>query len=67
MTIRCLLSLAAIRGWSLYQMDVANAFLQGDLDEDIYMQLPLGYHVQEKNKVCKLRKSLYGLKQASRQ
>lgn len=48
-------------------MDVANAFLQGDLDEDIYMQLPLGYHVQEKNKVYKLRKSLYGLKQASQQ
>lgn len=66
-TIRCVLSLAAIRGWNLIQMDVANAFLQGDLDEEIFMQLPLGYNVQGQNKVCRLHKSLYGLKQASRQ
>lgn len=64
-TIRSLLSLAAIRGWSLTQMDVANVFLQGDLDEEIFMQLPLGYKVQGPNKVCRLRKPLYGLKQAS--
>lgn len=47
-------------------MDVTNEFLQGDLDEDIFMSLPLGFKFQKENKVCKLKKSLYGLKQASR-
>lgn len=62
MSIRCLLSLTAVHGWNLTQMDVANAFLQRDLDEVIYMQLPQGYHVQGAHKVFKLRKFLYGLK-----
>jgi len=66
-TIRIVLSLAASHGWDLSQMDVNNAFLQGDLVEDIYMALPLGFQGQGESKVCKLRKSLYGLKQASRQ
>lgn len=59
--------MAVIYNWAIFQMDVTNAFLQGDLDEDIYMTLPQGYKVQVENQVCKLRKSLYGLKQASRQ
>lgn len=46
-TIRCLLIVATIR-WPLYQMDVANAFLQGDLDEEVYLQAPQGYFLPEK-------------------
>lgn len=71
-SVKMLLGLAARLGWSLCQMDVSNAFLHGTLDEEIYMTLPLGYTPTEgtalpENPVCRLRKLLYGLKQASRQ
>ncbi|WKA11562.1 hypothetical protein VitviT2T_029049 [Vitis vinifera] len=60
--------IAAARGWSLHQMDVNNAFLHGNLHEEIYMSPSLGLRRQgEENLVCRLHKSLYGLKQASRQ
>lgn len=64
-TIRLLLALAAIRDLVIHQMDMKTAFLNGDLDEEIYMKQPEGFVMPgHENKVCKLKKSLYDLKQA---
>ena len=64
-SIRMLIAITAIHNLKIHQMDVKTAFLNGDLDEEIYMEQPEGFAVpgQEK-KVCRLVKSLYGLKQA---
>jgi Reverse transcriptase (RNA-dependent DNA polymerase) len=66
-SVRVLLSLAANLDWPLHQFDVKNAFLHGDLKEEIYMDIPPGYRYPEATrKVCKLEKALYGLKQSPR-
>ena len=64
-SIRVLIALASIHNLVIYQMDVKTAFLNGDLEEEIYMDQPEGCVVPGKEKnVCKLVKSIYGLKQA---
>ena len=65
-SIRLVLSLAALHNWEIHQMDVKSAFLHGDLQEEIYMEQPLGYVQDNSILVCLLKKSLYGLKQAPR-
>ena len=65
-TLRTLLALVAAEGLELHQLDIKTAFLNGDLEETIYMQQPEGYVEGGHNMVCHLRKSLYGLKQAPR-
>ena len=71
-TVKIFLALATSYNWSISQMDINNAFLNGDLFEEVHMTLPLGYQVSQvpdtgEKLACKLNKSIYGLKQASRQ
>jgi hypothetical protein len=66
-TVRAIIAMAIAKGWSLHQMDVKNAFLHGNLQEEMYIEQPLGYVDQtHPNLVCRLKKALYGLKQAPR-
>ena len=68
LSIRMLIVITTIHNLEIHQMDIKTTFLNGDLDEEIYMEQPEGFIVpgQEK-KVCQLVKSLYGLKQAPKQ
>ena len=62
-TVRTILAIAASQSWRLHQMDVKNGFLHGDLQEEIYMKLPSDMTTSSPHDVCKLKRSLYGLKQ----
>jgi hypothetical protein len=67
-SIRLILAIVAYMDLELYQMDVKIAFLNGELDEEIYMDQPVGFVADgQECKVCKLKQSIYGLKQSSRQ
>lgn len=66
-SIRVLLSITANLDWPLHQFDVKNAFLHGDLEEEVYMKIPSGLEDSfSVGKECKLKKALYGLKQSPR-
>ena len=65
-TVIILMLMVAHYNWKLLQYDVKNAFLHSDLDEEIYMNIPSGFEGDTCNKVCKLKKALYGLKRYSR-
>lgn len=66
-TVRILLALATLKGWQVHHMDVKSAFLNGDLLEEVCVQQPPGFVVKDGNgKVLKLKKALYGLRQAPR-
>ncbi|EJD33570.1 reverse transcriptase, partial [Auricularia subglabra TFB-10046 SS5] len=63
-SVRALLALACLRNWDTRHIDVKTAFLNGELEEEIYMQQPPGF--AENDDVCRLRRAIYGLKQAGR-
>eukprot|EP00253_Pinus_taeda_P022112 PITA_22112 len=64
-SIHLALAIVAAQEWEVHQIDMKNAFLHGNLSEEIYMEQPHGF-IQDSSLVCRLKKSLYGLKQASR-
>jgi hypothetical protein len=66
-TFRIFLTLVTSKGWNLQQLDVNTTFIHGKLKEEVYMKVPQGLAVEDPSIVCKLKKSLYGLKQASRE
>lgn len=65
-TLRFMLAMAAARKTTILQLDVETAFLNGEIEEELYVRQPRGYERGDKTKVCRLRKAIYGLKQAAR-
>ena len=66
-SVRSVIALAAMNDLRLHQMDITTAFLHGDLEEEVYMKQPEGFVAQgQENLVCRLKKSIYGLKQSPR-
>jgi len=67
-TFHLLIALAALHDWEIEALDVKTTFLFGKLDEEIYLEQPEGFVVKgQENKLCRLRKVIYGLKQAALQ
>jgi hypothetical protein len=66
-SIRAVISIATEMGWKIHQMDVKTTFLNGLIEEEVYIEQPLGFEVHgRESRVCRLKKALYGLKQAPR-
>ncbi|GIL91628.1 hypothetical protein Vretifemale_19249, partial [Volvox reticuliferus] len=65
-SLRALLAVAATKGMPIHQLDVSTAFLNGELEEELWMQQPPGYESADPTQACRLKKSIYGLKQAPR-
>ena len=66
-TIRTIIALAAVFDWNMQSIDISSAFLNGELEEEVYMKQPQGFEQLGPEYVCKLKKAIYGLKQAGRQ
>jgi hypothetical protein len=66
-SIRTIIALAAKMKWKFHQMDANTTFLNGVIEEEVYIEKPQGFEVEDrKSHVCRLKKALYGLKQAPR-
>ena len=66
-SIRAVISIVAEMGWKIHQMDMKTTFLNGHLQEEVYLEQPQGFEIHGRDShACRLKKDLYGLKQASR-
>ena len=66
-TIRTLIAISASKRWPLYQLDIKNAFLNGELQEELYMSQPVGFEDENYlDFICRLKKARYGLKHVAR-